>query len=370
MAGEAESEVEGALISPRRRGGAEGRMESAFERSRNSVCRSVLFLIAILFAFPASGQNCPELEAAKKKIYGFKPPTLSKEQQTATAKEMDGFWNLAKKDKNARTCLTRMLQNEPANSFFLYDGAQLLLELDPKQTTPTLETVAKAIARSDLADIEIGSYLQTVRMLDAKGVDTGELAEKYMRAPKVDAFIPQHSLQVPKPLGAVFLYGPMHPDKVDRHLIPFLQSTDEETKSSAIYILALNMSPRSLAALKELQGLSKRDQEMVDGVLTVREVRVKEKSKYTRAQILAKLAKFPDMDESDFAEGEDKEIDNSILSTLTAQDLDALRAARSRGIKGISDESLYRYFDLTRLLLGLINKHNLYAEHRKVATTK
>lgn len=341
-----------------------------FRVSGNPLRKMIVLLAAVLTVLPAFGQNCGELEAARKKIYGFKPSSLSKDQQTTKAKEMDGFWDLAKKNKDAQVCLKRMLEQEADNSFFLYDGAQLLLTLDDKHTPSTLEAVGKAVLRADLEDIEIGSYLETVRLLDAKGVETGPHADKYMRAKKVDAFIPTHSLRVPRRVGAVFLYGPMPPDKVDEHLIPFLQSSDEETKSSAIYMLALNMSSRSLAALKGLQGLSKRDQEMVDGVLTVREVPVKPKSKYTRAQILAKLQKFPDLDESDFAEGEDKEIDNSILSTLTPEDLDSLRAARSRGIKGISDESLYRYFDLSRLLLGLINRHNMYAEHRKAAAKK
>jgi hypothetical protein len=326
-------------------------------------------LIGVLLILTAPGafaQDCRELEKSKKLIYGFKPPQLTDEQRTAKSKEMDKFWEQAKAQKDSQACIKQLLEAESANAFFLYDGAQLLMRLDKSQSVGTLQTVAKAIGRSDLNDVDLADYLQTVRMLDAKGIDTAALADKYITASQADAFIPQHSLKVDRSIGAVFLYGTMAPEKVDDRLIPLLQSSNPEIKSAVIYMLSLNMSARSFTALKSLQGLNKKDQQMVDSVLIPREVKTKPKSKYTREQILAKLMKFPEMDESDFVDGEDKEIDNSILLTLMPEDVNLFRQARSKGITGISDESLYRYFDLSRLLMGLINKHNLYAEARKV----
>jgi hypothetical protein len=331
-------------------------------------------LTLLVFSTAASGQDCAQLEATKTKIYTFKPSSLNKTQQAAKGKELDEFWNtaLAMKDAGA-ACVVKLLAAEPDGSFFLYDGAKLLLHMDKTLPPAKLRAAAEAMVRSDLTDVDMADYLQTVRLLDSKGIETARLADKYMQARKVDAFIPQHSLKVTKELGAVFLYGPLLPDEVDDHLAPFLQATDEETRSAAIFMLSLNLTPRSLNVLKKIRGnpgLTKKDKENIDAVLTPKSVKVKEKSKYSREQIVAKLQKFPEMDESDNARGEDKEIDNSILSTLRPEDISLFRAARRNGIKGVSDESLYRFFDLSRLLLQLINKHNLYAEERSAPAAK
>jgi hypothetical protein len=331
-------------------------------------------LVLLAFSAASSGQDCAQLEAKKKKIYSFKPSSLNKTQQAEKGKEMDDFWNTALAMKEAGgPCIVKLLAAEPDGAFFLYDGAKLLLHIDKTLPPAKLTAAAEAMVRSDLTDVYMADYLQTVRLLDSKGIKTAGLADKYMQATKVDAFIPQHSLKVTKDLGAVFLYGTLLPDEVDDHLVPFMQSTDEETRSAAIFMLSLNLTARSFNALKKIRGnpgLTKKDKENIDAVLTPKAVKVKEKSKYSRAQIVAKLQKFPEMDESDYSPGEDKEIDSSILSTLLPEDISLFRAARRNGIKGVSDESLYRYFDLSRLLLQLINKHNLYAEERSAPAAK
>ena len=88
--------------------------------------------------------------------------------------------------------------------------------------------------------------------------------------------------------------------------------------------------------------------------------------KYTREQMLAKVTKFPemDMDASANPEAENKALDNSVYATFRVDDVEALRESRRRLITGVSNESVEGYVEMSRVLLHLINKLNLYAEYR------
>ena len=50
---------------------------------------------------------------------------------------------------------------------------------------------------------------------------------------------------------------------------------------------------------------------------------------------------------------------------LEAGDLESLREARRRSITGVSDEALAEYFAITRVMLGWVNRLDLYRDLRK-----
>lgn len=86
--------------------------------------------------------------------------------------------------------------------------------------------------------------------------------------------------------------------------------------------------------------------------------------KYTREQMLAKIAKFPDfdMDRSEDFERENKALDNSVYATFGEVDVDALRESRRKFITGVSHEAGESYSEMSRLLLHLINKLPMFSE--------
>src|SRR3954453_19986017 len=59
----------------------------------------------------------------------------------------------------------------------------------------------------------------------------------------------------------------------------------------------------------------------------------------------------------------DSVIDSGVL-TLRADDLDEVRHIRVRAIHSLSDESLGEYFAYTKMIVGVINRLNLYSEYR------
>jgi hypothetical protein len=98
-------------------------------------------------------------------------------------------------------------------------------------------------------------------------------------------------------------------------------------------------------------------------VRTYRTVPVMRPSKYTREQMLQKVARLPQMD-PDMNEGEDKALDNSVYATFTAADIGALQEGRRRMVQGVSDESVDGYAEISRVLLNLINVLDLDKDYR------
>jgi hypothetical protein len=54
----------------------------------------------------------------------------------------------------------------------------------------------------------------------------------------------------------------------------------------------------------------------------------------------------------------------SAVATLKAEDLEALREARKKALLNISDESLDEYLAFTQVMIGLINRMDLFREYR------
>ena len=66
-----------------------------------------------------------------------------------------------------------------------------------------------------------------------------------------------------------------------------------------------------------------------------------------------------------FAEIEDHEkFIESAIANLTEADLPIVREARRKSLQSLSDESLGEYFAFSRVILGVINRMDLYREYR------
>jgi hypothetical protein len=55
---------------------------------------------------------------------------------------------------------------------------------------------------------------------------------------------------------------------------------------------------------------------------------------------------------------------DSAIATLQPEDFETLRAARRKAIYNISDESLAEYLAFTQVMIGLMNRLDLYKEYR------
>jgi hypothetical protein len=279
---------------------------------------------------------------------------------------LDEFWNLTPKSgQPGLACLRQMIASEKTDTFFLFDGASLLATFDKSGAFD--RAILDGLVRTDMQDVSSDGYIELCLRLSRRKVDIGPAGATYLHAPNVTVYLPQHgAYKLDRTRGAILLYGSSESALVDKYLIPELSSRDEEVGNTTAIILSQNLTEDSLKALNSLAGvetLSKEAQDSVRSVMTRRAVEVSKPAKYTRQQMLDKLARLPEMG-AEIVEAENKALDDSIYATCTPADVDALREGRRRMIVGVSNESVEGYEEMSRILLNLINVMDLYPKYR------
>lgn len=326
-----------------------------------------LFLIILSSSIVSFAQDsCSEINQAKTRTYGFHPPQLSKHERTEKSKQMDQFWNLVRsKGPQGLSCLKQLMADETNDKYFLFDGASLLANFDRSGASDP--AILHGITRTDLTDVALDGYIGLCLDLSHRNVDIGPAADRYLQARNVTVYLPLHgAYELNRGRGAILLYGSLSPKSVDKYLVPALASPDQEVRNTAAMVLAQNMTEdsfRALAALGPMENFSTEAREWVKAIMTRRKVEVIRPAKYTRQQMLEKLARLPDMD-SDIDETENKALDNSVYATFTSNDLNALREGRRKMIGGVSNESVEGYEEMSRILLNLINVLDSYSQYR------
>jgi hypothetical protein len=322
---------------------------------------------------------------------------------------MDSFWRLAGEDKPAGAeCLRSLLTAEKQDGFFLFDGASLLYTLDT--TDASTRVVVASLQRADMAETEKAGYLRLLLRLSNAGVDIGPLAARYLQYPEVKTFIPQHSMDLDRDMGALLLYGSMPAEQEDSNLIAALGDKETYARSTAALLLALNMTEASFKALGTFPGMAELPEDsrkVVQSYRTYRPYQAPEApAKFSREEVLAYIAQLPH-NEKEFraamlrqeayekqhpelnptgklgdqeleaavtkkveesppffgVSGADRFIESAIAN-LNETDLPTIREARRRSITGISDEVLGEYFAYSHIIRGVINRLDLYKEYR------
>ncbi len=355
------------------------------------------------------GPPCEALETAKKQTYGFRPSSLDKAQREQKSRGMDEFWKLAKQlGPGGVKCLGSMLKEEKEDGFFLFDGAALLYSLD--QSEGSTAAVQDAVLRSSFADVEPAGYIRLVLNLSHHGADVGPLAMKYLNAAKVDTYLPQHGgMKLDRLGGGVILFGSMQPSQIDKYLPQAVSADKPEIRSTAAMLLAFNMTEEAFKSLKPpsvMQMLSVDTRKQVQEFTRYTPVKPLPRPLFSREQVLKIIRRMPHTREEfealqpeymkyreaqepkldyrklnskelaaqlrrDAEEGEPffgiagaKRFEESAVQTLTEADLTELREARRKSVEGVSDETLDEYFAYSRIILGLINRLDLYKEFR------
>ncbi len=304
----------------------------------------------------------------KTRTYGFHPIDLNDAQQTAKSAEMDRFWEATKKrGPDGVQCLRQMIVAEKTDSFFLFDASELLYSLD--ESPESISAIAQGFPEWDLKDVQIPEYIRTALRLSRDGVDISPLASKYLYFPKVDAYVPQHSLKLGRELGVILLFGSIAPSKVDAILIPALTAEQDYVRSTAALFLAMNMTPDDFRALRGLRlaDLPASVRQQVESTLKPGKLPAAKQAKFTREQVLSSLGKIPNYDRAFSGVAGNADFMSSAMSTLTEADLEAVRNARQRCISGLSDEAIDEYVALSQILLAVIVRLNLYPQAREGA---
>jgi hypothetical protein len=323
------------------------------------------FTLAI--AAPSAAASCDELEAAKRTAYGFRPSQLSPEQKGAKVRSLDAFWALVKAGgPDAVDCLRSMIRADSSDGYFAFNASSLLASLD--RSPDSLAVVELGLARTNLDEIDVAAYIRMVVGLIHLHRDVERLGQKYLRHPKVDTRIAQHGgMLLDRDGGGVIIYGSLPTATADRYLAAALRFPEPYARATAAKLLALNLTAQALRALKTFPWMSLKpaDRKIIEQFVKRRPSAAAASGTKPRRDVLAALARIPTYGEAFSGFASDEELVASGIRSLEARDLDSLRDARRRSITGISDEALGEYFAITEVILGVINRLDLYRDLRQ-----
>lgn len=118
-----------------------------------------LFLVTSLLSATAVAQDqCRAIERAKANTYGFHPAELSKDERSQKSKQMDAFWTSVKSSgKVGISCVRQLIANETTDTYFIFDGASLLADLD--RTGASDDAILSGLTRTDLKDVAPDGYI-------------------------------------------------------------------------------------------------------------------------------------------------------------------------------------------------------------------
>jgi len=313
-----------------------------------------------VLATPGAAATCDDLEAAKRTTYGFRPSQLSEEERKAKIRTLDAFWASVKaRGPEGVVCLRSMINADSSDGYFAFNAASLLASLD--RSPDSLTAIEVGLARTNLDDIDVAAYIRMVVGLIHAQRNIENLGQKYLRHPNVDTRIAQHGgMLLDRDGGGIIIYGSLPSAAADRYLAAALRLPEPYTRATAAKLLALNLTEAALRALKTFPWMSLKpeDRKLIEHFVKRRPPAVSGSGSKSRQDVLIALARIPTTFASDDA------LVASGVRTLDARDLDSLRDARRRSITGISDEALAEYFAITEVLVGVINRLDLYRDLR------
>jgi hypothetical protein len=347
---------------------------------------------------------CEALRSQKAKVYGFRLAQLSETQMEEKGKEVSAFWKHVQADGPAGTaCVRSMLEQEKTDHNFQFDAASILYQAD--HSPATLVLVRDSIAQADFQESDPASYLSLALDLGQSGVDIRVLAAKFLRYPDAVVHVPEHGLDLDSDTAALFLYGTMDPSLASNALIEQLQAPEPFVREAAAHLLAEQMTDESFRALSQWKGVSKIAEDFrrndIQAIMRYKAPNPDDSAhpKWTREKVLSVIAglphtreEFDDMmakkgvafdqqvrekkptpEELSTIVAESEPIYGiadrtsfiaSAIATLKPEDFRTIREARRKSLFNVSDESFSEYLAFTQLMIGLLNRLDLYKDYR------
>jgi hypothetical protein len=212
-----------------------------------------------------------EMHARVEALYDFHPSTLTTAGRAAKSTQMDSFWGDIKGDTGKTLPLLRVeLRDAPQGSFFLTDGAQLLLSLS--KTPEDKQLAADALARTDLRDTQSASYFFTVHKLACDGVNTTAAALHILDDPSFRVSVPQHAMVLDQRMTLMYVLLSMKDDVwVKPAEERFSNEKDANAKLALVFAFSYVQTDEADAELKRIavdnsqpEAVRKKAQELLD----------------------------------------------------------------------------------------------------------
>jgi hypothetical protein len=329
-----------------------------------SLLVSIVFFSTLpTLAYSQNNNSCSEFRQKVQNTYNFRPALLRNDaERDAKSAAMDKFWESAKANpKDLVPCLRMALEDPGADAWFRFDGSNLLVSLDPSDSSKRLQI--RNFAATNLDDVDLRLWVTTLTRLGLEGLDVSEPGDRWLSYPKARYFLPEHgAYEVKMVQGALFIFGSMDEAQAVPALLRIVGNSNHSGREAALAIMVNENTPESMRALKELDvsSLSSTARKIIRDELDHPDLFVpRSKPKTSRRTFLDTFEALLNGNSRDFFELVDKVPDGEkdVVATMTAEDLPLLRKVRRRLIAGGNQHSIDFYGSFTKIIRTILLKN-------------
>jgi len=374
--------------------------------------RRIVFGVAVVSAISvmtargvaAASPACDAIRAQKAKVYGYHLPEMNEQQIEAKSRDLDAFWKQVQTaGPEGVSCVRGLLAEEKTDHVFQFDASQMLFAAD--KSPETLKLIREALVQTDFQESDPANYLELAVGLSQAGVNVSALGAKLLLYPNATIHISEHSLDLDSDTAALFVFGSMDPVQASNALIELLKAGEPFVRSAAAHLLAEEMTDEGFRALSKWSGLYEVEEEFrrndITAVMKYKAPNPADygHAKFTREQVLETIAGLPhtrkEFDQVMATKGAafDKQMRDtkatqqqiaeavaeslpiygvadhsafltSAMATLQEGDFATIREARRKALYNVSDESFSEYLAYTQIMIGMLNRLDLYQEYR------
>lgn len=213
--------------------------------------------------------SCADFERTIKATYNFRPALLTEPERDQKVAAMDAVWETVKSDRaRLLPCLRKALEDTQADAWFRFDGSNLLVSLDPSNSSKIL--LIKNYTASNLDDVDLRLWVSNLAHLGAADFDVSAAGDRWLSYSKARYFLPEHgAYEVKRFQGALFIFGSMEESQATPALFKIVSKPDHPGREDALLLLINEATPESLRALKQIHpsGFSADARKRLKGVL-------------------------------------------------------------------------------------------------------
>lgn len=304
-------------------------------------------------------QPCAAFDRQLHDTYGFRPSQLDPGGKERKSEQMGAVWSSVRREPSTLgPCLKAALRRPTSDTWFLFDGAELLASID--QGIDAKMLLEDGLSHVSLDDVDLRTWVELVTSLGADGFDTAALGKRWISYPKAEYSLPDHgSVRVDRGNGALFIYGAMEERYATPALIELTHSGKREEKEVATWLLMSQATPDALRALARLkpEGLSVKAAQSRRALLEhPRLIVPRTPPRTTRAELLSAFDAIVKGNEAPFAHlmqtVPDSERD--LVAVCKPEDLDLIRRVRRYYIAAANQQSIEIYNQFTQILMTMV----------------
>jgi hypothetical protein len=310
-------------------------------------------------ASAAVALTCAELDEQLKRTYGFRPSQLGPEARELKSEQMDAVWDVVQADPGTLApCLKAALARTTDDTWFLFDGSQLLASVEQSREAKTF--LLDALSRVSLDDVDLRAWVAAASALGMDGLDTSKLGRQWLSYPRAEYFLPEHGdYRVDRGNAAMFIFGTLDERYATPMLTEIARDGDGEAKAIATWLLMSQATPEALRALRSLntRGLSAGAAASVKALRTQPTLIIpRHPPKTSREEFLSAFAALLAGDETPFNRLVETVPDGErdLVAVATPADLDVIRKVRRYYIARNTQHAIEYYNQFSQILMTLV----------------